>query len=137
MNSTINLDTAAIWIDKDGYDTSHLHAMMPHVITSENMFDGWQYYQTTEMMLNKKVIEQSPGSSIVVYTNRAFVGKVWWSFNQFYGYVANLGTYNTGRVTRQFSKLPEYKNMLNSNYRNEIMTQHSFEKWMFKKIYNR
>lgn len=62
------------------------YCVLPQFITKENMFDGTQYYSTTEHILG---ITQNPSSwekiRVYDYNNSIFKGTISYQFSSFYG----------------------------------------------------
>ena len=122
---------------------SHEYAIMPNQITSKNMFDGWQYYQTTEHMLgitDMNVSLFSGGAHKEKHYKNSFIDcKIVWSELKYHKHndtifsieIEGRKFYSCDGNIKKIEKLKEL------SFVEELICSYDFERLLFKKIYNR
>lgn len=136
---SINLDTC--WSEqKDGTIWSSEYAKIPGLITSDNMFDGYQYYQTTEYMLGiKDVTSPYQCGQSREYNNKVFKGVITYMSNQVYGtlvFAVKIKNKIYYSSNGDVENIPLMKDILKDSGHN-LLTPHDIERYMFKQLYNR
>lgn len=116
-------------------------AVLPQFINSENMFNMWQRYQTTEYMLGKK--RYSPLGAIDVFSYNGLPENVYVRFDSgWYGRLvkfirADYSWYEDVEIEVLGIPLSDLYTLTGpDNHRSHILS-HNFERWLFKKLYNR
>lgn len=125
---------------EDGIIHTCEHAMMPHLINSDNMYHGWQYYQTTEHMLGVTDLSSNMTScSCKHYDNPVINCIINWEslkYHQKSTLMASIEINSktwyacNGDVPNSVPELEELRHMC-------IISMDDFESWLFKKLYKR
>lgn len=115
------------------------YCMLPQYVNSDNMFDGWQYYQTTMHLLGmKEAYSPIMNGRFYNYNNKVFSGTIGYESCSIYGNLIRMVEYNNEKYYAcndlKKANIPWYNEFIVETGV-EHPTSYDLERWMFKKIY--